>query len=850
MTKRGAPWVLEVDDVFKNFNSSPKGLSKNEAEIRLKKNGPNDIEGEKNVPAWRILARQFKSPLVLILFLASGISLVLGERLDTLLIIIMLLLSSLMAFFQEYRSEKSLRLLRKRLTRFASVVRNGKVQSIDARQLVVGDVIELEPGNVISADLRIIESNGLEIDESIITGESVAVPKTINPIKLSRPTPQEQDNIAFMGTHVVQGSGRGLVVSIGEETEMGKTALLLTQKVEETDFQKGVRSFGNFLLKLTIGVIIFVTIIIGVIRGDWIEALLFSLALAVGLSPELLPMIITLNLSRGALNMSRKQVLVKKLMSIEDLGNADVFCTDKTGTLTVGKIRVRDSIDCFGNADQLPLAYASKCLALDLKGQATNPIDQALFEAWTNKLASLIPKTKIVDDIAFDFERRRMSCIMSSPKEDGLFIVVKGAVKEILQVCTKISKDGKTQALNSQARIKIQKMAESYEKNGYRMIAVARAQINKKQKYSAKDEKDLELIGFVLLSDAPKQTARAALAMLKTLNARIIILTGDNEFVTRHVASQLGFHITNVVCGSNIDRMSDAKLKKIVETTNVFAGITPGQKLRIIQALKHGGHVVGFMGDGINDAPALRAADVGISFDSAIDVAKEASDVILLKKSLAVLADGIREGRRTFANIQKYLTISASSTFSDVIMLAIASFFMPFVPLLPAQVLFMNILADMPMLGISNREPEDEDIATPHKWDMNRISKFMIYFGCIGALADLAIFLLMIFVYHAAAPQFRSAWFIENLVAEVFIIFILINRHANRSRPLNWPLIAISALSMIICFATIFTPLRDWLEFGALDLKTTSIILLVCLGFGFVLSLSKRIFYSIFTKQA
>jgi len=845
-----APWSKDAEEILEDFHTSLKGLTSQEAESRLKQHGPNEIQGEKNVPGWIIFVRQFKSPLVLILIFASIVSYFLGEARQVVIILAMVGMSSILAFIQEYRSERALRLLRKKLTRYATVFRNGRPQTIDARDLVIGDLVALELGTVIAADLRILKIEDLEVDESILTGESVPVAKSIEALGGRKLTPQEQVNMAFMGTHVVQGSGLGVVIGVGKNTEMGRTAALLSIRTEETDFQKGVRSFSNFLLKVTIGLILVAAIGMGLIRGNWIESLLFALALAVGLSPELFPMIVTINLSRGAIHMSHKQVLVKKLIAIEDLGNADVFCTDKTGTLTVGKIRVRHSIDAQGKPDKSPLAFAAHCLAFDSSGRATNSIDQAIFEGARHEaIPTTLKGSKIYDIVSFDFTRRRMSCIMGHNRGDRC-MVVKGAVTEVLKVCSHhwSNRHQGIKPLSSQERSKLKAISDSYQDQGYRMIAVARRTIGIKDHYSPKDEKGLELLGFILLSDAPKQTAKAALAALQKLNVRINILTGDSERITRHVAGQLGFAITGLINGNRLENMDEAQLEKAVEAANVFTGITPSQKLRIIQALKRRGHTVGFMGDGVNDAPSLRAADVGISFDNAIDVAKEAADVIMLKKNLGVLADGIREGRRTFANTQTYINTTISSNFGNMLSLAGAALILPFVPMLPAQILLLNLLGDLPMLGISSDRVSDEDLAKPRKWSISHISTFMWFFGPISSLADFATFGLMYFIVHANVPLFRSGWFVESLITEVVVILLLRSRRTLLTNLPSKILILMCLVSIGIALLVVNTSLGNSLEFLPLSFKIVGYILLIVLGYGLFVEMGKRVFYRFIDK--
>jgi len=845
-----APWSRPTDELLERLETTENGLPSEEAARRLAQNGPNEVQGEKQVPAWRIFLRQFKSPLILILLFASAISYYFGDARQVIMIGIMVGMSSALAFYQEYRSERALRLLRKKLTRYATVVRGGKTMSVDARELVMGDIVLLELGNVVPADLRILAIQDLEMDEAMLTGESVPVAKSPDPIGGLQLTPQDQVNMAFMGTSVTQGSGHGVVISTGAATEMGRTAALLSEKTEETDFQKGVRAFSKFLLQVTIGLILLAALGMGLLRGNWIESLLFALALAVGLSPELFPMIVTINLARGATHMAKKHVLVKRLIAIEDLGNADVFCTDKTGTLTVGKIRVREAMDPQGKESKLPLLYGARCVSLDSNGRATSTIDQAIIEAAAHEaIPTALRECKQFDIISFDFNRRRMSCVVGADHGQRS-IIVKGAVHEMLNVCAThaVGPEGKADALTEADKKRILELSDKYQDQGYRLIAVGRREIEEKNRYTPEDENGLELLGFILMSDAPKQTAKPALEALKKLGVRITILTGDTERVTRHVAQQLDFAIIGLLNGTDVEKMDDAALEQTVETTNVFTGITPAQKLRVIRALKKHGHTVGFMGDGVNDAPSLRAADVGISFDNAIDVAKEAASVILLKKNLSVLADGIREGRRTFANTQTYINTTISSNFGNMLSLAGAALFFPFVPMLPAQILLLNLLGDLPMLGISSDRVADEDLARPRKWDIKHISRFMWFFGPISSIADYMTFGLMYFIARANIPLFRSGWFVESLLTEVAVILLLRSKRTTLSNLPSGILTITCLISMSLAVITTQTSVGASLEFVPLSMRIMAYILLIVTCYGLMVELGKRIFYRFIAK--
>jgi len=842
------PWSLTPDLALKAFGSSKRGLSADEVRLRLRRFGTNEVGTERPVPGLRILVRQFTNPLVLILIGASLISTALGQGRETAIILVVTILSGLLGFVQEYRSERALRSLRGTLRRSAHAVRGGKSRRVDARELVPGDLVEIELGGVIPADLRMIDAQDLEIDESTMTGESVPVPKTSDAIPARKTLPTGQLCMAFMGTHVVQGEGVGLVVRTGAKTQFGGTAALLSTREEETEFQKGMRSFGNFLLKITLALAGIAFAVLAITRGGWSEPLLFALALAVGVSPQLLPVVITINMSHGALLMRRKRVLVKRLIAIEDLGNADVFCTDKTGTLTVGTPRVRDAIDADGNPSTLPLAYAASCLDV-VRGRATNQVDQALLDAARTPDAKRFDKARRVDMVAFDFECRRMSCIYQSGGRRE--IVTKGAVAEVLAACTRLSLDGKTsRPLTARDRKRIIASTDACAEEGYRTIAVARRPVDDKPRYGTNDERDLELLGFVRISDAPKETAKAALKALEALSTRIVVLTGDNELVTTHIADQLGFAVTGIMTGADIERLDDAQLQRDVERVNVFARITPEHKLRIINALKARGRTVGYMGDGVNDAPALRAADVGISFHDAVDVAKDAASVILLAKDLSVLADGIREGRRTFVRTRTYIYSTISSNFGNMLSVAASSFLLPFIPLLPAQILLLNLIGDIPMLSISTDRVAPEEIAKPLRWDIHRVSSFMFFFGGISSLADFATFGLLLFVAHSDIQLFRSAWFVESIFTELIVIFILRSRVTSFANPPGRGLVASFALALTLGFAVVMTGIGTGFDFRPLPLWLLGAITGIVAAYAILTELGKRAYYRVRDRAA
>jgi len=834
-------WTLSEREVFGALGTSERGLTATEANYRLHSDGENRLPTERGRTALSILVGQFTSPLILILIVASLISGALGEHASTAIILFVTIGGGLLAFFQEYRSERVLQKLAKRLSRWATVIRDGKELHADAAQIVRGDIVELEAGNVAPADIRLLAVDDLEIDESALTGESLPVPKSTTVVAHEHALPQERTNIVFSGSPVVQGTGRGVVVATGVMTEVGRLSASLSDTQPETEFQKGVRAFGSFLLKVTLTLTGIVFVVLLIRQGGWTDTLLFSLALAVGISPELLPLIVSITLSNGALAMSRKHVLVKRLIAIEDLGNADVMCTDKTGTLTVGALRIRECVDPMGEATLLPLSHAMQCVTNERQAHA-NPIDHAILqEAERKHLAPAMKDGKTLDIISFDFTRRRMSCVLQD--RHGCSLFTKGASAEVVALCTSfLSAKGHSAPMDGASRHAILELANRYHDEGARLIAVARRSIEHKNRYDASDEQGLELVGFIIASDAPKATAKASIRKIQDLGVRIVLLTGDNERVTKSVAESLAFPIEGIKLGSELDGMNDEELDRVVASTNVFARITPEHKLRIIEALKRNGRTVGFMGDGINDAPALRAADVGISFHEATDVARESADVILLRRGLDVVSDGILEGRRTFSRTMTYLRATISSNFGNMVSVAIAAVFLPFIPLLPAQILLLNMISDLPMLTVPSDTVREDELRKPHHWDIREIARFMYVFGPISSLADFATFALLLSLAGGSLMLFRTGWFLESLLTEILVIFVFRTRLPfwKGARP-SKPLIIASIAVAILGFVIVRGPLGNAFDFVRLPLRIVFPILGIVTAYVLASELGKHI---------
>ena len=838
-------WEIPTAQVLAELKTKRSGLSPAEAEKRLAQSGKNEIKTQGQRQALDIFLSQFKNPLIIILVVASFIAGFLGDIISTIIIILIILTSAVLAFFQEYKSEQIINKLRKKVSLKTSVIRGGKIRLINASELVVGDIVLLELGKVVPADLRLIFTDDLLINEAILTGESFPVEKTSFHHKVKYYLPQSMQNLAFSGTYVVGGSGRGVVMATAKNTELGKAAHLLEVKPHQTEFQKGIADFGLFLFRIILLFSFAIFLFLAIFKHEWVESLLFALAIAVGISPELLPIIITINLSRGAQKMSRKQVIVKRLMSIEDLGNTDILCTDKTGTLTAGNIILKDYFDFKQNKNEAVLKYSLLCNTFTItKNIAGNPLDEAIFSyAKKNRLNKLIDGYKIIDSLAFDFNRRRMSAIAEN--KSGRLLICKGAAEEILDICSKIKINDEVVPLSSHLA-EVKKQALSFQQQGFKLLLVAFKEIEAKSKYEPKDENNLVFIGYLIFNDPLKKTAKDSLPALQNLGVAIKVLTGDSESVTTYLLQEIGFEISGVILGSALQEMSSDQLKKIVDQNNVFAKITPEHKLRIINALKENGHTVSFLGDGVNDAPALRAADVGISVDSAIDIAKEAADVVLMQKSLSVLAEGIKEGRRTFGNTLKYIFCTISSNYGNMLSVAGAAMILPFIPMLPVQILLLNFLSDFPLLAVSTDQVDPEYLKKPKHWNIKAIRKFMIFFGLISSVFDFLTFGFLIYVFGYVAPLFQAGWFWESFLTEVILIFVIrTKRFFWQSRPSRTLVLStIATVALVLLF--LYTPLRFYFGFGFLHLGALLMIVAITIVYFFIVEFGKKIFYKRF----
>ncbi len=798
------------------LDATPEGLSRAQARDRLRCHGPNSLRRRREWPlVLRFLAR-FSNPLLMVLLAAAAVSLTLGDVTSFALITSMVVFSVTLDFVQEHRAGRVADALEASVAVKARVLRDRRAVLVPVAQLVPGDVVELAAGSVVPADGRVLGAASLFVSQAALTGEAFPVEKCAH---LAAPRGSEalaQGDALFMGSTVVSGTASFLVCATGDATLLGGIAVALTREPPPTEFERGTRRFGALLTRWTLALVLFALLVNLLRLHDPLEAFMFAVALAVGLTPELLPMIVSVTLARGASRLARGHVIVKRLSAIEDLGAMDVLCTDKTGTLTEARVRLTESLDATGRPHRRPfeLAWLNSHFETGVK----SPLDDALLAEAPVEASGW----RKLDELPFDFERRRVAVLLERGEERQL--IVKGAPEEVLRLCTRAEHGMSTVPLDAPTRAALQAQVDALGGRGLRVLAVAvRSFAARAVAVRAADESDLVCVGLLAFVDPPKMSAAKALHDLAALGVASKIVTGDTEAVTRHLCEQLGLPVAGLLTGSAIAVLDDTALRLAVERHNVFCRVTPAQKTRIVEALRAAGHVVGFLGDGINDAPPLRAADVGVSVNDAVDVAKQAADFILLHRSLDALRQGVLEGRRTFANVMKYIKMATSSNFGNMLSMAGASLFLPFLPMTSVQILLNNLLYDLSELALPLDEVDRRDVQAPRRWDLVEIQRFMFAFGPVSSVFDFATFALLLFVAHASEASFHSAWFIESIATQVLVVFVIRTpRRAWRSLPSRW-LVAAALLALGAAVALPFTPaapalglvpLPPWLMLG------------------------------------
>ena len=774
--------VLPQSEALGRLGVTAQGLDSEEAARRLDEYGPNELAHAERLGFWADIFRRLRNPLNIQLLLIAGVSGVIGELKSTAIVSAMVVLSIGLSYILDRRSGRAVETLGKRVQSRSIVVRDGKETEVAISNIVPGDIVLLQAGSIVPADLRLLTAKDFYVSESALTGESMAVEKAASAGTASAQSVTELANACFLGTNVTSGTAHGLVINTGMRTAFGAISERLADRREETSFDQGVRSFTWLMIRFMVVMVCAVFFIVGMTKGNWLEALLFGLSIAVGLTPEMLPMIVTVNLAKGALTMAKRKVIVKRLPSIQNLGAIDILCTDKTGTLTQDRVVLEQHLDITGHTseDVLAYAYLNSYYQTGLRSLIDRAVlDSAVLDAEAN--------CKLVDELPFDFQRRRMSVVVDY--EDDHVLICKGAVEEIYECCSHYQIGDEIFPLIPMIRDNLFEEVDRLNKDGFRVLGVAYQEFPRvKATFTTADERNLILMGYIAFYDPPKTSALEAIGQLRDAGVKVKVLTGDNALVTRKVCRDVDFTVEEIVSGAELAMMSDLDFKRVVEEVDVFVKLSPAQKEQIVRQLRGNGHVVGFMGDGINDAPALKVADVGISVDSAVDVAKEAADIILLEKSLLVLEEGIIEGRRVFANIVKYIRMGASSNFGNMFSVVGASYLFPFLPMLPVQILVNNLLYDFSQTGIPTDNVDHELVAKPLKWDITNIKRFMVFIGPISSIFDYATYALMWFFFGcsafsdpgvAAASKegfarlFQTGWFVESLLTQTLIVHII-----------------------------------------------------------------------------
>jgi Mg2+-importing ATPase len=814
-TSTSAYWSRPAADLLAELHSSLDGLSATEAQARLRQVGQNVLKPRRHDTALRSFIAQFTSPLVLILVFAAVVSAIVGEWTDAAIVVVIVVASAMLSFAQEFTASHAVEELRAQVTIKATVLRDGKPQPTPAEEIVPGDIVLLSAGSLIPADGVVLEAKDFFVNQAVLTGETFPVEKKAGPVDARAGMPGRV-NTVFMGTSARSGTARALVMQTGASTAFGQIAERLTLRPPETEFERGIRRFG-YLLTQIMTVLVLVAFAINVFRAKpAIDSLLFAIALAVGIAPELLPAIISINLSKGAQSMAQRGVIVRQLNAIENLGSMDTLCTDKTGTLTEGVVHLDGALDVLGRPSDNVLRWAY--LSAAFQTGLANPLDEAI-------LAQPHPDTTGMDkleEIPYDFIRKRLSVVVDSDPGTEIkpLLITKGALDNVLAICTRLRADDAVVPLDREHHAAIEARCAEWSAQGYRVLGVAVRDVPRQAAYTVdSDECDMIFAGFLLFFDPPKPDARETLAALAELGVQVKIITGDNRLVARHVAETVGLPIESILPASEMEELRDEALWNVAERTMIFAEVDPNQKERIILALRKMGHVVGYMGDGINDAPALHAADIGISVEQAVDVAKEAADFVLLRRDLGVLRAGIEEGRRTFANTLKYIFTTTSANFGNMLSMAGASLFLPFLPLLAKQILLNNFLSDFPAMGIASDNVDEDMVARPHRWNIRFIRDFMIIFGLVSSVFDYATFGLLLLVVRATEQQFQTGWFVESLLTELVIALVVRTRRPFfRSRPgaLLWTsTLAVSLVTLAVPYLPFgqflgFTPLPAW----------------------------------------
>ncbi len=833
----GPFWSLAPGDALVRLASRPEGLSGAEAEALLRRYGPNAFKSDEGASVIRLLLRQFESPLVLILVIAAIVAFGLGDLTEASIVLAIVLGSTLLGFAQEYHASRAVAALRGRMALTTRVLRDGAEISVASAALVPGEVIRLSAGNLVPADGLILEARDFLVTEASLTGESFPVEKSCCVLPAETPL-AARINCVFAGASVRSGEAKVLIVETGARTAFGAVAQRLRARAPETEFAHGLRRFGYLLLRVMIVLVVFVLIINQLLGRPFFESLLFSVALAVGLSPELLPAIVSVTLSAGARVMAKRGVLVRRLEAIESLGGVDVLCTDKTGTLTEGAVAMTDAFDPTGASS--PSVFQLGFLNAALETGIKNPLDEAIVAAAEAK--GLAVSARKVDEIPYDFQRKRLTIVVDDGAPDTRLIITKGAFAEMLAICT--AREGSEAPMDEAARAALEDIYRGYGQNGFRALAIATRRAPVKDDYTRDDERDMIFAGFLTFLDPPKADAKETIAALGAAGVKVKIITGDNRYVAAHCAHSMNISAPTILSGADIEAIKGDALLPIVEQADVFVEVDPQQKERIVRALQRNGHAVAYLGDGVNDAPSLHAADVGISVEGAVDVAREAADIILLERDLGVLKQGIEDGRRAFANTMKYICITTGSSFGNMVSMSLATPLLPFLPLTAVQVLVTNFLSDLPLMAVTTDNVDPERLGAPQRWSVRYIESFMLVFGLLSSVFDIITFGVLRLLLHADELTFQTTWFIISVLTELAALLVLRTQHpAWISLPGRWLVWLSLLVAALVLIAPVTPALATGLGLVPLSGAASGAIVAVVLGYVLATEFAKALFF-------
>jgi Mg2+-importing ATPase len=830
-------WDRPLSELHQILQTASNGLTSEEANRRLRLYGPNSLDQERRFAALFSFFGFFASPLVIILVIASVVSLVLGEHIGGLIIIAIVMFSVLLNFLMEFQARHAVEEIQKQIAITASTTRDGRLVELATTKLVPGDVIQLKAGDLVPGDARLIDVRDLHVRESMLTGESLPVEKMVADLSPEKHGIAEASNSVFLGTAVQTGIATAIIVRTGKRTACGEIAHRLAMRPPETEFARGTRHFGMMLTWVTLLLVLFVLLVNITFHRPVLESFLFAVALAVGMTPEMMPMIITVTLAQGAKRMTKKKVLVKQLAAIEDFGSIDIICTDKTGTLTEGEIVLDRHVDYQGqdNENVLQLIYLNSHFEAGIK----SPLDDAILK---HDAPSVVGYEK-VDEIPFDFNRKRLSVVVRCGEDYRL--ITKGEAESVFAICETVASDGVPQPFDDSRRAEAEGTLKKLSADGYRVLGVAESNVNKQSLYTVTAEHAMTLVGFAAFLDPPKEGVLSVLGALKQNGISVVVMTGDNQYVTQNVAHEVGLNVDRILIGNQIDAMDDASIAHHAENGAIFARMSPEQKNRVILALKGRGHVVGYLGDGINDAPSLHTADVGISVMNGVNVAKDAAKIILLEKDLSVVNDGVLEGRRSFANIMKYIIMGTSSNFGNMFSMAAASLFLPFLPMLPSQILLNNFLYDLSQVSIPSDNVDLAAKQRPKRWRIQFIRQFMMIIGPISSIYDFLTFGVLLWVFHASANEslFHTGWFVESLATQTLVVFV-IRTQANplKSRPSRALLFSV-LLVVAVAVVLPYTALGRVLHFTSLPISLLGMIALLTATYLVLVQVVKSWFY-------